>query len=484
MNNINLLIKKYKSISLRKKILIFIFSIIIISSLTSLSSTYFSNKILSHYNAMFQRIVLINELSEEVEDSSFLLQQYLLTHDSENYKSLEQMDKKIKNKLTTLSKQLINENSYTLYLNVINMYDSYQEVSIIAINEKVQNTEYIKEYQEAAEINSYIIGALNKLKATELDNIEKQYNELEQKATVFQRTVAFILAFLLFSSIIFSFGFSKSITKPIQRLMEQTSRITKGKLEMKDIEIDSYDEIGQLTMSFNEMIRSIQRLIKEISDKAQLENSLKEAELKALQSQVNPHFLFNVLSTLTESALIEGADKTLLTVEKIASLMRYTLTSFRKNVTLKEELSIVKKYTDLQYERFSDRISFVYDLPDKIPDLFIPPMTIQPIIENALIHGLEKKIEGGTVKISLRKAETEVQLIIEDNGLGMPEETLSALFLEEKTEKKYTGHTTGIGIRNVYDRLKLFFGSDWSLIRIKSQLNKGTVVTINFPLER
>jgi two-component system, sensor histidine kinase YesM len=482
MYTLDWFVTTYKKISLRKKILLFIFPIILISSFTSLSSTYFTKKIVSNYDSLFQRIVVINEVTEEIEDLNFQLQEYLLTQDVEYVESLGNLYSSIEHKLAILDTELINEDSHNIYTDIINMYDVYLEKSRLSINEKEQHLNYVSQYQEASQINAYIISAFNKLKSTELENIETQYNILKDKASIFQNTVVLILSLLFLCCVMFAWEFSKSILKPIQKLMNQTSKIINGSMEMKDIEIDSHDEIGQLTTSFNKMIRSIQQFIKEMNEKAQLEKLLKEAELKALQSQVNPHFLFNVMSTLTESALIEGAEKTLSTVEKIAFMMRYSLTSFQKKVTLNEELTMVRNYCDLQFERFGDRISFIYDLPNDIPDIYVPAMTLQPMVENALIHGLEKKIDGGRIEISLKKVHGEVIIHIKDNGFGMREEILYDL-LKKESKNKNTGHTTGIGIYNVYERLRLFFKCDWDILEITSKLNKGTIVTIRLPVD-
>jgi len=272
---------------------------------------------------------------------------------------------------------------------------------------------------------------------------------------------------------------ARKISEPIEKLSEQAIKISSGELEMNDIEIKGNDEIAYLTMAFNQMIHDIKRLIKEIKDKAALKALLKETELKALQAQVNPHFLFNILSVITESALIERADKTLNMVEKISGMLRYSLTSFHKEVKLEDELEMVKRYVYLQSQRFGDRIKFEIDLPKNIPLIYMTCMTIQPIVENAIIHGLEQKVEGGTIKITLKEEKENLIIQIKDDGIGIDKKVLDKLF-DEDNQRNHTGHTTGIGIKNVYDRLRIYFEQD-NLLLIHSEINVGTCVTIVLP---
>jgi len=272
---------------------------------------------------------------------------------------------------------------------------------------------------------------------------------------------------------------ARKISEPIEKLSEQAMKISNGELEMNDIEIKGKDEVAYLSMAFNQMIHDIKRLIKEIKDKAALKALLKETELKALQAQVNPHFLFNILSVITESALIEGADKTLSMVEKVSGLLRYSLSSFHKEVKLEDELEMVKRYIYLQSQRFGNRIKFEVNLPKNIPLMYMTCMTIQPVVENAIIHGLEQRVEGGIIKISLREEEKNLLIEVKDNGVGIDKKVLDKLF-DEDNQRDHTGHTTGIGIKNVYDRLKIYFEQD-NLLLINSEINIGTCVTIVLP---
>ena len=305
-----------------------------------------------------------------------------------------------------------------------------------------------------------------------VDDFNKRVNNI-----LYMLIVTVILEVIIGFTIIIIIA--RKISEPIEKLSEQAMKISNGELEMNDIEIKGKDEVAYLSMAFNQMIHDIKRLIKEIKDKAALKALLKETELKALQAQVNPHFLFNILSVITESALIEGADKTLSMVEKVSGLLRYSLSSFHKEVKLEDELEMVKRYIYLQSQRFGDRIKFEVNLPKNIPLMYMTCMTIQPVVENAIIHGLEQRVEGGIIKISLREEEKNLLIEVKDNGVGIDKKVLDKLF-DEDNQRDHTGHTTGIGIKNVYDRLKIYFEQD-NLLLINSEINIGTCVTIVLP---
>lgn len=471
----------YIGTSLRQKLLTFILSLIIVTCFISIYSNINARRVIRKYDEMFQKIIYVNEVSNNIAKSHYLLRQYLIYEEQEGKLQFIILNESIKKELLVIRDVLNHEESMLKFVNIQNMFNNY----IIEATKAYQKWEYndstfIINYTEAAEINDFIIDKLTELMDNELNYNQMMYVTLRQRANVFQNALLALVILLLVISIAFTWGFLNDIINPIQKLINQTSRISQGELEMKDIQIESYDEIGHLTISFNHMIHNIQKLIKEIKDQARLESLLKETELKALQAQVNPHFLFNTLSGITESALVEGADQTLNMVEEISEMLRYSLTSFHKKVTLEEEIQLVKRYVYLQTQRFGERIRFQVDLPETIPEIYIPCMTIQPLVENSIIHGLERKIEGGTIKISLTQEEEDIVYIhIIDDGVGIDMEALGNIFDENK-EQNHVGHTTGIGVNNVNERLRLYFGQD-SLLKINSEVDKGTCVTIMLP---
>lgn len=222
-------------------------------------------------------------------------------------------------------------------------------------------------------------------------------------------------------------------------------------------------------------------LMKEEASRARLENDLKTMELKALQAQVNPHFLFNTLNTIVRLAMIEGAEETEKVAYALSHLLRYTLRLIEQEVTLQDEIEHVKEYLIIQQYRYGDRLSFSVELPENTTGLRLPIMTLQPLVENAIVHGLEPKIEGGTIIIKAEKVQSGIKILVEDDGVGLTEDRMLEI-RKLQAPKTGLGHTTGIGFINVIKRLQHYFGPEFSY-DITSRVSKGTRILLNCPFK-
>lgn len=217
-------------------------------------------------------------------------------------------------------------------------------------------------------------------------------------------------------------------------------------------------------------------LLKEIESKHRLEKSLKEAELKALQHQINPHFLYNVLNIINRSIFLGELNKAQEVLSAFTKMLRYSAKDIENTVTLQQELDYIEKYLFIQHLRFGERVKYLLDIEPELLNMQIPCFTLQPLVENAIVHGLEPKELGGVLKITAKSDSRYIYITIEDNGLGMPAEMLSSL----KNLHFDKSPPTGIGFRNVYTRLKLFFGDCYSF-DIDSQPNGGTKIRLSIP---
>ncbi|MGB9975678.1 sensor histidine kinase [Thermovenabulum sp.] len=225
-----------------------------------------------------------------------------------------------------------------------------------------------------------------------------------------------------------------------------------------------------------------ERLLEETRRRSEYENAIKSLELKALQSQVNPHFLFNTLNTAARLAYLENANKTAEIIYSLANLLHYSLRNLDQLVTLKEEISCIKYYLYIQQIRYRDHIKATIQMPDELEKYLIPVMSLQPLIENAIVHGLEKKKEAGSVNVLVYEKNTDIIIEITDDGVGIEEKMIKIL---KSSNDAINGHTTGLGIHNVDLRIKRYFGPAYGL-NIESKLGLGTKVTVRIPkcLER
>jgi two-component system LytT family sensor kinase len=224
-----------------------------------------------------------------------------------------------------------------------------------------------------------------------------------------------------------------------------------------------------------------EKLMKELEEHIELKSLLQETQLKLLQSQVNPHFLFNTLNTISRIAYLENAEQTQNVTYSLAKIMRYSLRNATEPVTLKEELDYIQSYLTIQQSRFRNQIEYEQLLEIDPAAIKVPILSIQPIIENAIIHGLEPQSGEKKIKFHGFLRDGNVILEISDTGVGISEERISTIF--SHTGKKRNGHTTGIGMDNVQKRIKYYFGEEYGISVIKSEVSVGTTVQIILPFQ-
>lgn len=234
------------------------------------------------------------------------------------------------------------------------------------------------------------------------------------------------------------------------------------------------------------MIETVKRATQ---DEYQAQNLRTQAEVYALQSQINPHFLYNTLDTIRSYALLSDAEDIAVMTESLSTLFRYSISRPGEMTTLREELENVKNYLRIQQYRFPDKVEYEEEIEDSdILNCRMPVLTIQPIVENAIHHGLEMKIGKGCIKVKAFRVDREIKLFVRDDGIGMSETVLGRLRqkLEREEEEEEVqgirrkGKGSGIALKNVDKRLKFYYGSQYGL-KIRSTLDVGTLVEINLP---
>ena len=273
---------------------------------------------------------------------------------------------------------------------------------------------------------------------------------------------------------------SEFITKRISKLQKKMRNLETGNLGM-EIENDSTDEIGDLINGYNSMTKRLDATINEVYRSKIKE---KEYEMRALQAQINPHFLYNTLEGIRSEAVAGGLNVVADMTEYLAKFFRYTISKVENLVSVTEELENIETYFAIQQFRFGDRLRLEIDDPEPgIQNCQIPKLTMQPLVENAIIHGLERKIGIGVVSVRLTLTEKRLIVRISDNGVGMEPETLHQLQKELcRTAYDYidSGRGTGIALLNVNNRIRLLFGEQYG-ITICSTPGLGTDVTVTLP---
>lgn len=252
-------------------------------------------------------------------------------------------------------------------------------------------------------------------------------------------------------------------------------------LHMLQLVADYIVEMASNYIIEKELNMKNEELCKKSQVHNELDSLLQEMQLKVLQSQINPHFLFNTLNTISRIAYLENAEQTQNVTYSLAKIMRYSLRNVSEPVTLKEELDYIQCYLSIQQFRFGDQIQYEQHLNLDLEAMRIPIFSIQPIIENAIIHGLEPKEGESIIRFTGIVRDDEIILEISDTGVGMPEEKISSIFSREENIRN--SHTTGIGINNVQKRMKHYFGEEYGIKSITSEIGKGTTVKITLPFQ-
>ncbi|WP_054199403.1 sensor histidine kinase [Clostridium baratii] len=240
-------------------------------------------------------------------------------------------------------------------------------------------------------------------------------------------------------------------------------------------------EEAVLKMAQKELNDKNIKFIEAKKERAELEKEYEACKLKALQAQINPHFLFNVLNSISALAIIEEAPKTQEVIFNLSNMLRYTLKKADKVVSIEEELKYIESYLALQKVRFGDRLNYQIDVSDNVKNQKIPFMSIQTFVENSIVHGLEGKEEGGIINIFSKEDENSYTLCIKDNGTGITENILNGL--KDELEYRYGKDLDKIGINNVNKRMAKYYGDDYK-IEIESKVREGTLVKIIFKKDK
>lgn len=275
---------------------------------------------------------------------------------------------------------------------------------------------------------------------------------------------------------------SRSIHSRIKNILVHMKRV-KGK-NFEPVPYDQErDEIGELAVEFNRMIERIENLINDVYvadiQKKELEIRQRQAQLHALHSQINPHFLFNALETIRMRSLIKGESETAKTIQNMAKIFRKSISWKRSFVTIREEIELIESFLEIQKYRFANKLQYQISVEEALKETLIPKMTFLPFVENASIHGVENNPGIGFITIQIARHLDQIVFVIADNGIGMSPEKVEELH-RYFTEDDSMGES--VGMKNVYTRLKICYGDQFTYA-IDSEPNQGTRITLRLPLQ-
>jgi two-component system sensor histidine kinase YesM len=391
---------------------------------------------------------------EIIENVSHQVSEMMATTDS----------KRARNKLILIQRTL---RSLTGYIN--QMGSKIAQNSTAAENEAMlENIRFASSVMEEV-VGDYVL--------YEVDSMKGQY---QQMRAGFVRWQIFSII-LIFSAVTFSviaaWSLSRSIYTPIKKLHDVTTTITKNDLQAL-MTSDNVDEITELGMSFNIMIGKIKELL---DSKIKEQENLKKAELRALQAQINPHFLYNTLDTIIWMAESKKTDEVVKIVSALSDFFRISLSKGMDWISIGEEMHLIRSYLTIQKMRYRDILDFNIEVSEDVAENMILKLILQPLVENALYHGIKNKRQGGTISVRARRNDKdEVLLEVEDNGMGLTPERLAQVRAGLEDDSGDSGLESGFGLGNVHRRIRLYYGSPYGL-SIQSEYTIGTCVTLVIP---
>lgn len=306
----------------------------------------------------------------------------------------------------------------------------------------------------------------------ETKNYEKAKANMEQQVESALELCVMATAVAILLSTLLSGLAVKSVTQPIKKLCSQTRKVAKGDFTAQT-KIESMDEIAVLTDSFNDMTSEIGMLVADIKKQ---EENLRITESRLLQAQINPHFLYNTLDTIVWLAEAKQTKEVVSMVTALSEFFRTTLSKGKDYITIQEEESHIRSYLQIQQFRYQDIMDYEIDMDEEIYPYSIPKLTLQPLVENALYHGIKNKRGKGLIRITGRKVKNRIYLTVEDNGIGMTEKELDKLrrgVYRIQNEED----TSGFGLANVNQRLQYYYGEEYGVF-FESQEGEGTQATV------
>ncbi len=498
--------------SVQSKITVVVAIVLLLVLLANIFAFHRSSETVKEINEVFTSNTVIINLGETLGKTQNSMYDYLSTKGSGSLEDFYRYEQELQDQTDDLNDINIGNETLMLEKNIRNMTQTYLTYAEEAI--QARRGRKVEEYKEAYArarvlfdyINSYIY-TLNSRRFTQ--NTENYVSLLQSMRVAERMSLLMILAVSGFALLICILSV-RAMIGPLRTLSSAAESVAGGDFSVDVPQSKRADEVGVVTNAFHEMLGSIRTYIE--SQRASLEKEaqmkenelsmeahLKEAQLKFLQAQINPHFLFNSLNAGSQLAMMEGADRTELFLSRMAQFFRYNVKKTGGDAMLSEEVDSVDNYIYILNVRFAGDIHYEKQIDPSIDQesIRMPSMILQPIVENAIQHGIHDDHEHGVVTLTVDFApanenetnEDCVRITVADNGAGMSRKQIEAI-MERKTRQSREelqedeGDSTGIAMENVISRLELYYGRDHLFSIWSDGPGTGTEVTVLLPLEK
>lgn len=454
------------------------------------------NTMISRIDEIYASNATLSGLSDQLAEVQNSTREYLENKGSNALSRYYNADQQYRDSIEKLNYNLTSNSMAMMQKNISNQSTKY----LALINETVQakrgrNVEkYRTSYEQSEILYADLQNCIYSLNNEQFKINASSYYVLLSSLKYMEIISIGILVIICIVNIIVIYLLTKSMTQPLIELSHAANEVAEGNFEVDIAELAGSDEISVVSNAFSQMVERLQLYIAEVKNSMKresdmkehelvMESRMKEVELRNLQAQINPHFLFNTLNAGSQLAMMEGADKTTEFIQNMADFFRYNLKKINMDTTIEEEVSLVDKYIYILNVRFTGEIHYDKEVDETVLNVRIPSMVLQPIVENAVNYGIRNIDWEGHIDLKVTREGEMVYLSVKDNGAGMSQETIDLILSGRGAEvsAKNSSDSNGVGLSNVIERLQIFTGNEDVIDIISNGENTGTEVIVKVP---
>ena len=453
------------------------------------------NQAIDQIDQVYASNVQISSVQSDVNRIQNRMTEYLNTNSSAALQNFYQSETEFNTALEAI-RIPSNDNSVQAAMeDVRNLSDRYQKLCEETLSAKRGRNvqKYRESYEAASTCFGYLQSYLYSINKLQLQSNSTSYDDLRQSFSTLEGFSIFILLMVTFLNMVITLLTVRTSMAPMRDLASEAGEIGLGNLNVPPLPVRSRDEIGVVTTAFNEMVVSMRGYIQKLKESMELENQmkerellmdahLKEAKLKYLQAQINPHFLFNTLNAGTQLAMMEGADSTYHYLQNVAAFFRSKTNRDEQTTSLADEIRLVDNYIYIINVRFSGSISYEKNIDEDLVKVSLPSMILQPIVENAVNHGVRDIDWPAVITLSVYQTGSSITVSIRDNGVGLSNERLQEILSGKVRPRERGDETNGVGLANVVNRLKLYYERNDVFDITSAGPGKGTEVLLYLPI--
>ena len=484
--------RRWRDYPIRVKLMLVVLFTSVLMLISTLIMYFMINSLIRRLDTVYASNVNMTELRQNLDEVQTDLYQYLEVRDYDALSDFYVAEESYRTLAGKLNNKVSDNRVFLLQHNIRSMSEDFLLYADNAIQAKRgMNVEgYRENYESAMKMYNFIYTDLAELNELLFQNNARSYQTLQQALRYMELASAILIVLIMVIGITVVVSTTRGIVAPLTELSKAATRVGGGNLKQRIPEPEGQDEISIVTRAFNGMLDSLNLYIDKVREGAEkeqqmkeqellMENHLKEAQLRFLQAQINPHFLFNSLNAGVQLAEMEDDEKTAVFLGKMADFFRYNVKKGTEDARIAEELAVVENYIYILNVRFAGEIIFTKEVDEAALNYRIPSMILQPLVENAVNHGIRDMIGEGWIRLTIQDDPDRVKIVIEDNGKGMDAEQIRKII--ERVETIHEDDSTGIGLDNVISRLSLYY-DDTDVVEIVSPgENQGTKIILRLP---